>query len=149
MSAERKLADVLGELRRQGVTGSVYYAVTELVAERDRLHSLVNNAHTADFLEATRLEVAHQVERWGTVHDRAKAPADWYWLLAYLGGKALAAHIAGDTEKAKHHTISSAAVLANWHAAISLADARMQPGSSDLQQFLEQTFGDAVRGGAK
>lgn len=31
MSTERKPVDVLAELRRQGVTGSVYYAVAELI----------------------------------------------------------------------------------------------------------------------
>lgn len=118
--------------------------LAETEAERARLDGLVNHAHTAEFLEATRLEVAHQVERWGTVHDRAKAPADWFWLLGYLSGKALAAHAAGDVDKALHHTISSAAVLANWHAAISLQDNRFSPGASDLQSFLAQTFGEAL-----
>jgi hypothetical protein len=96
------------------------------------------------FLESTRVEVAHQIERWGTVHDRAKEPADWYWLLAYLSGKALASAIAGDVEKAKHHTISSAAVLANWHAQLTFADNRFTPGDSDLQKFLVETFGEAI-----
>ena len=114
------------------------------VAQLASLRDLVNSPHTNDFLESVRTEVAHQIERWGTVHDRAKEPADWYWLLAYLSGKALAAHIAGDVEKAKHHTISSAAVLANWHAAITCADNRMAPGAGDLQQFLQERFGDAA-----
>jgi hypothetical protein len=89
--------------------------------------------------------VAHQVERWGTVHDRAKAPADWFWLVGYLGGKALHANAAGDREKALHHTISTAAVLANWWAHIKLGGGTMTPGSSDLQQFLEATFGEVLR----
>lgn len=118
-------------------------AATE-ASELEKLRALVNSPHTNDFLHSVRMEVAHQVERWGTVHDRAKEPADWFWLLAYLSGKALAAHIAGDVEKAKHHTISSAAMLANWHAAIACADNRMQPGSGDLQQFLKERFGDAL-----
>lgn len=44
-------------------------------ADRDRLLALVNNPQTLHFLEATRLEVVHQVERWGEVGDRAKRPA--------------------------------------------------------------------------
>lgn len=116
----------------------------ELIAEVERLTALINCPHTLNFLNATRIEVAHQIDRWGTVHDRAKQPQDWFWLLGYLSGKALAAHAAGDREKAMHHTISSAAVLANWHAAIAFQDMRMQPGSSDLQAFLEKTFGNVV-----
>lgn len=114
---------------------------TALAAEAARLHALVNSPLTRDFLDAVRAEVAHQIERWGTVHDRAKDPQDWYWLLGYLGGKALAAHAAGDAEKALHHTISSAAVLANWHTHILLGSGAFTPGSSDLQRFLEETFG--------
>jgi hypothetical protein len=111
------------------------------VAERDRLLKLVNTPETKRFLEGTRLEVVHQVERWGTVHDRAKEPADWYWLVGYLAGKALRAHIDGNTEKAQHHCISTAAALANWHTHIALGAGLMTPGHSDLQEFLRATFG--------
>lgn len=109
--------------------------------EIDRLHELINAPHVADFLEATRLEAAHQVERWGEPHDRAKEPADWFWLVGYLAGKALAAHIAGDEDKALHHTISSAAVLMQWHAHISGRGTGFTPGASDLQQHLQATVG--------
>lgn len=110
-------------------------------AELGRLRALVNSPETRNFLSGVRNEVAHQVERWGTVHDRAKEPADWFWLVGYLGGKALSAHIKGDTEKAMHHCISTSAALANWHAHIMHGAGLMQPGSSDLQQFLRETFG--------
>jgi hypothetical protein len=101
--------------------------------------------HRWHFVDGTRQEVAHQIQRWGTVHDRAKEPQDWFWLVGYLAGKALKAHIDGDVNKALHHTISSAAVLANWHAQIKLGHAgRFTPGSSDLQKMLEETFGAAV-----
>ena len=33
--------------------------------ERARLDALINNPHTADFLESIRTEAAHQRERWG------------------------------------------------------------------------------------
>ena len=71
-----------------------------------------------DFFGGVKLEMAHQVERWGTTHDRNKSPPDWFWLLGYLSGKALAAAVLGDRDKALHHCISSAAVLGHWHAAI-------------------------------
>ncbi|HEY4118376.1 MAG TPA: hypothetical protein VGM56_10990 [Byssovorax sp.] len=82
-----------------------------------------------DFASAVVAEAAHQRVRWGTPHDGGKAPADWFWLLGYLSGKALAAAIAGDRNKAAHHTISSAAALANWHAALRGASTEMRPGS--------------------
>lgn len=110
---------------------------------------LLNFPEVADFLEGTRREVAHQVQRWGTVGDRAKEPQDWFWLVGYLAGKALKAHIEGDIHKALHHTISSAAVLANWHMHIMLGEGAMTPGSSDLQKMLEETFGSTDSGGAE
>ena len=118
------------------------YEREELIAEIQRLDALINTPHVVEFLESTRIEVAHQIGKWGTAHNRAKEPGDWFWLLAYLSGKALNAHINGDKQKALHHTISSAAVLANWHSAITQADNRMQPGSSDIEDYLQRVFGD-------
>ncbi|MGC1550807.1 MAG: hypothetical protein WA777_19975 [Rhodanobacter sp.] len=119
-------------------------AVAELIAERDALHALINNPQTDEFLPAVRAEAAHQVQRWGTVHDRAKEPADWFWLVGYLAGKALRSHIEGDTHKALHHTISSGAALAHWHAAIKHGASLMTPGASDLQESLAKAFGANV-----
>ncbi len=99
-----------------------------LAAEVRRLTALLNTPQTVDWVESVRLEAAHQRERWGSDHDAGKSPADWFWLLGYLSGKALAAAVAGNTEKALHHTISAGAVLANWHLALSGADTRMRPG---------------------
>ncbi len=96
--------------------------------ELERLRALVNTPELHDFSRAVVLEAAHQRERWGSDHDAGKAPEDWFWLLGYLGGKALAAHSSGNTDKALHHTISSAAALANWHAAISGTHTAMRPG---------------------
>lgn len=110
-------------------------------ADYERLHALLNTPETLRFLEGVRVEVAHQVERWGTVHDRAKEPGDWFWLLGYLASKALRAHVDGDRDKAMHHCISSAAVLANWHSHVAIGGGAMTPGSSDLQDFLRKTFG--------
>lgn len=87
----------------------------------------LNTPELHDFRDAVVLEAAHQRERWSVSHDSGKAPSDWFWLLGYLGGKALHAHASGNTEKALHHTISSAACLANWHAAI-LGQTSMRPG---------------------
>lgn len=97
------------------------------IAEREiiRLDELINSPHTADFLEAVRLEAAHQRERWGTEHDEGKLDADWFWLLGYLAGKAVHSDVYG---KKLHHIITTAAACLNWHAARTGADTRMRPG---------------------
>lgn len=82
-------------------------------------HQLLNTPELHSFSEGVTLEALHQRERWGTDHDAGKAPADWFWLVGYLAGKALHAQTSGNAEKALHHTISTAAALANWHAAIT------------------------------
>lgn len=96
-------------------------------AEAERLRALLNTPELEDFAKAVPLEAAHQRERWGTQHDAGKGPEDWFWVVGYLAGKALRSHVEGNAEKAKHHTITCAAVLANWHARI-LTDQRRQNG---------------------
>jgi hypothetical protein len=96
------------------------------VEARDKL---VNTPETADFAAGVPLEAAHQRERWGSQHDSGKSPWDWFWLVGYLAQKAAASAVAGDTEKAKHHTISTAAALANWHAQLSGKSNEMRPGA--------------------
>ena len=104
------------------------------------LRELVGSPEIDNFLRGVHVEAVHQVERWGTSHDRAKRPADWFWLVGYLAGKALHAALSGDVDKAKHHTISTAAALYNWHCAISGTDVRMCPGRSDLAEMVEREF---------
>jgi len=87
-------------------------------AECDRLNALINNPQTDEFLSAVRSEAAHQRDRWGDAHDCGKSAENWFWLVGYLAGKCLRACIDGDKAKALHHTISSAAALANWYEAI-------------------------------
>jgi hypothetical protein len=96
--------------------------------EVERLRALVNTPTLHSFSDGVVLEAAHQRERWGADHDAGKEPADWFWLVGYLAGKALQAQTSGNTEKALHHTISTAAALANWHAAISGEHTTMRPG---------------------
>jgi hypothetical protein len=102
--------------------------LVRLAAENARLLALLNTPEVEDFSKAVPLEAAHQRERWGVDHDVGKTPFDWFWLVGYLAQKAASAAVAGDTEKAKHHTISTAAALANWHLALSGTDNRMRPG---------------------
>lgn len=99
----------------------------KLREEVERLRALVNSPELYDFAKGVTLEAAHQRERWGVDHDAGKEPQDWFWLVGYLGGKALRAHLDGNSEKALHHTISTAAALCNWHGAI-IGTHNMRPG---------------------
>jgi len=101
--------------------------VAELEKECERQRKLLNSPELLDFKEGVVLESAHQRERWASDHDAGKTPADWFWLVGYLAGKCLHAHTAGNTGKALHHTISTAAALGNWHAAI-MGATNMRPG---------------------
>ena len=101
-------------------------AIDFVVAERT--DALINTPHTHDFIEAVRLEMPHQRERWGSSHDAGKTPADWFWLIGHLAGKAVVAAVKGDIEKAKHHVITSAAALGNWFLAITGESTSMRPG---------------------
>jgi hypothetical protein len=109
------------------------YAVEQgaLVLEREarirELDAILNTPETDDFFRGVPLEAAHQRWRWPSEQDAGKTPADWFWLVGYLAGKCLHAAIAGNTEKALHHTVSTAAALANWHRCIKGAG-NMRPG---------------------
>ncbi|MGH8417985.1 MAG: hypothetical protein ACRER8_11995 [Pseudomonas sp.] len=94
----------------------------------DDLETMLNTPHTAEWFEGVRLEAGHQIGRWGTGHDSGKAPADWFWLIGYLAQKAMTAQMYGDDEKARHHTISTGAVMLNWFRAIVGDSAAMRPG---------------------
>lgn len=87
-------------------------AIERAVSER------INTPETENFMKGVPLEAEHQRQRWGADHDAGKGPLDWFWLVGYLGQKAAMSEITGDHTKAKHHTISTAAALANWHNAI-------------------------------
>lgn len=102
--------------------------VEQLRAEVARLNALINTPHTHDFLEAVRLEMPHQRERWGSEHDAGKTPNDWFWLVGYLAGKALHALVSGNTERAKHHLVTTAAALGNWFLAVTGENTVMRPG---------------------
>jgi hypothetical protein len=94
-------------------------------AEVARLTALINHPHTDSFLDAVRLEAAHQRERWAAEHDAGKTDADWFWLVGYLAGKALS-----KPEKLLHHIVTTAAALLNWHMARTVGN-RMRPGIAE------------------
>lgn len=101
--------------------------IPDTVREQIRA-DVINSPETADFMAGVPLEAAHQRERWSADHDAGKSPFDWFWLIGYLAQKAAASAVAGDLDKAMHHTISTAAALANWHAALAGIDTAMRPG---------------------
>lgn len=77
------------------------------------LEALINTPHTGEFLEAVRLEAAHQRERWSE-QDASKSPTDWLWTFGYLVNKAVH-DVRG---KRAHHIVAGAALLLNWHRQI-------------------------------
>jgi hypothetical protein len=91
----------------------------ELAARVAELEAMINSPETADFARGVAIEVAHQAERWGPERDATKAPGDWFWLIGYLAQKAMISHLSGDVEKARHHCITTAAALAQWHRRIA------------------------------
>lgn len=113
--------------------------IANIVASRDkfekayqRLDTLINNPHTEDFLEAVRLEAAHQRERFGSETNAGKTDAEFFWLVGRLAGKALS-----KPEKKLHHIITSAAALLNWHANATGASTVMRPGIEEPEEPVE------------
>ncbi|QXV72216.1 hypothetical protein Acf1_00019 [Acidovorax phage ACF1] len=121
------LEELLAWLIAQGWGAAAPAQEAELRAEVDRLNAIINTPQADDFLRAVSTEAEHQRQRWPSEHDEGKAPADWFWLVGYLAGKALHAHAAGNAEKAEHHIITTAAALANWHLAV-FGKTNMRPG---------------------
>lgn len=146
MSKEERVAEfqtLIKELNAaRDESGSHAERIRELEVENASLLALLNTPETEDFDKAVPLEAAHQVLRWGAAKDAGKEPEDWFWLLGYLAGKALASQKAGDVDKAKHHCISSAAALRNWHAHLRSGRSVMRPGISEERE----APGDATPG---
>jgi hypothetical protein len=109
----------------------------EALARIAELEAKINTPVTDDWFEGVRLEAVHQQERWGSDHDAGKTPLDWFWLIGYLAQKAAHSAIAGDADKAKHHTISTAAALRNWHRHIVGEDTSMRPGIMPPADYAE------------
>ncbi len=124
-SLQEKDSDIAGYFR---IRDGHLKQIADLEAEVSRLRQQLSAPFISDFLEGVRIEAAHQCERWGVDSDAGKTASDWFWLIGYLAGKALASALRGDTEKALHHTISTAAVCLNWHGHITGERTKMRPG---------------------
>lgn len=92
------------------------------------LTAQINTPIVDDWFAGVRNEAPHQQQRWGAAHDAGKSPLDWFWLIGYLAQKAAFSAIAGDHDKAKHHTISTGAALLNWWRQIDGLKGGMRPG---------------------
>ena len=98
-------------------------SVLELIAEVRSLRALISTPKTEDFIEAIKIEAAHQIKRSGVEHDGGKTDADWFWLVGYLAGKAI-----HKPEKKLHHIITTAAACLNWHRNATGESTAMRPG---------------------
>lgn len=86
----------------------------------DAVEMKINTPEVLDFLEAVKIEAAHQRERWSDT-DPHKTDADFYWLIGWLGGKAVTdPHDGNDSrtadERRLHRIITVAAAAYNWHS---------------------------------
>ena len=116
----RLAADFCRDLGREDFAEAVSRSadrIADLERQLADVKAKLNTPELIDFREAVVIEAAHQRERWGSNHDADKTAADWFWLIGYLAGKALHADKAGETDKLRHHIITTAAACANWHAA--------------------------------
>lgn len=78
----------------------------------------LNKPYNEDWLQGVCIEIMYQETKWEK-QDANKRPEDWFWTLGYLAGKCLYAYMHKNKTKAKHHTISAAALLYHWHKKIS------------------------------
>lgn len=98
-----------------GQTGPL---VDRLKDEKERLQAYINNPVTLDFIEAMKVEIPHQKERWRE-SDPLKDDPDWYWLIGWLGGKAIMDPVKDrdartPKERKLHRIVAVAAAAANW-----------------------------------
>lgn len=119
------------------VAATLRAQLASAMAENARMSKLLNTPEVYNFANGVALEALHQRERWDEDDDAGKTPLDWFWLIGFLAQKAAFSQIAGDAEKALHHTISTAAALANWHAAIAGTHTKMRPGHAPFAAALE------------
>ena len=125
ITREKKRRDLYAEMR------ALRKERNDLALEASRLRTLLNAPETEDFMRGVPQEAAHQIERWGRDHDAAKTPWDWFSTCGYLVQKAAAAALAGDFEKARHHSITTAALMLNWHRHLQADRPSEGPGRSE------------------
>ncbi|MCQ0031504.1 hypothetical protein [Burkholderia glumae] len=91
-------------------------------SEVERLLAIIRTPHNDEFYQGVSIEEEYQRQLHGV--DLTDGRFDWtqyFWVAGYLLNKALAACISGEGngEKAKHHLVTTAALLKNWHNALT------------------------------
>lgn len=136
--------------------------LADMTAERDRLLAMINTPELVDFPRAVYLESVHQLHRWGAEDRSSKTPQEWFWLVGYLGGRALGHHkeaerleeiarsstavdaaqlrpqVEHHREKAVHHVITMAAAASRWHADVLRHFTGMDPGNPNAARAAQQ-----------
>ncbi|WP_186042804.1 hypothetical protein [Burkholderia gladioli] len=87
-------------------------------AEVERLLAISHTPHNDEFYQGVSIEEEYQRQLHGVDDTDARFDWDQYsWVARYLLNKALMACISGEGngEKAKHHLVTTAALLKNWH----------------------------------
>jgi hypothetical protein len=116
------LLNLLARIHRDGgqyvEAHGVEKATHDAEMEVARLHSIIHSPESDDFLKGVSIEAEYQRQLHGV--DDTDARYDWhqwFWVVGYLAGKALAACKSGegDGAKARHHLVTTAALLHNWH----------------------------------
>ena len=128
-ASSRRLRDYIHELE---MNSPIACYVQENTLLKDMLHNLnvrfdefkerINTPKIVDFIESVKIESAHQRARWPEGHDDGKTNADWFWLIGWLGGKAVHNPVeTGENPKAKrlHRIITVAAAAYNWWSAVA------------------------------
>lgn len=112
-----QLADALNGREEARVA---FGRVSDQLADAERVirHEILHTPVLREFVDGVMIEALHQVDRWGPDHDAAKTPWDWFWLIGYVAQKAASALEHVDIDKALHHTVTTASVIANWHRQI-------------------------------
>lgn len=144
----RILSALIPAAKPAGVEEALKAENEQLRAERDALFKRINSPETEDWMAGVPLEAAHQIERHGSEHDAGKTAWDWFWLIGYLSQKAATSQAAGDLYKAKHHTISTAAALLNWHRHLTGETTAMHPGIDPVARGIEPAAAIATDGEA-
>ena len=94
----------------------------QLEAHVAELNAINKTPESNEFLKGVAIEAEYQRQLHGV--DTTDGRFDWhqwFWVTGYLVGKALAACKSGEGngEKAKHHLVTTAALLNNWHNALT------------------------------
>lgn len=85
-------------------------------SEVKRLTAIINQPESDDFIKGVSIEAEFQRRKHGVDDGLSRREwMQWLWVAGYLLNKAVAACMRDDMPKAKHHLVTTAGLLANWH----------------------------------